>query len=945
MTVSTASARIVHDGNGLTVAFATDFKFLDKTDLRVILHLIASPFTDTLQTLTTHYTVTGAGATTGTVTFVTAPTSAYKVVIYNDTPITQLVDYIEGGIFPAETHEEALDRITIQQLRTRDLVERTPRLADGDIDGSGEYDANGNKIVNLGTPTATTDATTKTYVDALVNNTALGPAPTGLIATGSITSRDLDDRWGEIKNVKDFGAVGNGSTDDTTAIQAAINAAIAAGGGTVFVPGENTYIVKNLTLGSNITFHNEGTLKLANGAGTGNASTTIFNWAATNPTYDANGVPSGWGASNVTIRGGGTFDGNSANAAERFDGDGGAVLWFGHLFHLGGIDGLRIENVTLLDASGFLIGVNQCHNIVIDGCTLLTGAHRGGNSDFNNGRNQDGIHTLNAHSLVISNCYIESSDDCINVDATTSGGAVPNASSRYINIIGNTFAQNMGSANRDTTANAYRVTAYNIKLDPQGTAPIRQVTIVGNVIDGSVNGARAIALGAAQATGYMLTDVICSNNVIRGFTDLGDTGYVPGIFIRVIDIDGLIFSNNIVEDFARKVQFYNAKNIDILNNRFSKMSANATGNPNNILWNLRRDLGPTEDVRFEGNVFDSLLGGILYAATTTSAVTRLSVKNNTIRDCANGNTNNSNVNLYAVVRLAECDDFEFSGNTVYGHAASGVVALLCDSGSKVRIHDNHMVNMGNGDGDLNAECFTVSEAVGTAVNGEVSIQGNIIDGCQGLAVELTNLKKFWVTNNQILNPDQKNDLEAIYVSYSGSSSDLVTTGVEGTIAHNTGYVTGGITRCARIRTEQLNSSTWTGSPIKVFDNRLSGGTTSEVLVQTGTNGDSNFQRVMEENVPIKLVHSFGSTDATPSVLGRNIFKTANAGGTTITDFDDGIAGQSILVIINDANTTVDFTSSGLKGNGGADWSPTTGDHMTCVFDGTDWYCDVSDNTA
>jgi polygalacturonase len=898
---------------------------------------------DVVQTIYTHYTVLGAGDASGTVTFVTAPPSTQKVVIYNDPPLTQLVDYIAGGSFPAETHEEALDRLTIQQKRTREISARAILLPDADTDGSGAYDAKSNRIKNLGAPTAPTDSTSKTYVDALVNNTALGPAPTGLIATGSVTSRLLADRWGEIKNVKDFGAVGNGVADDTTAIQAAINAAIAAGGGTVFVPGGSTYIVKNLTLGSNIIFHNEGTLKLANGAGTGNASTTIFNWAGTTPTYDSDGVPSGWGGSNIIIRGGGTFDGNSANAEERFDGDGGAVLWFGHLFHLGGIDGLRIENVTLLDAAGFLIAINHSHNIVIDGCTLLTGAHRGGNSDFNNGRNQDGIHTLNAHNMVISNCYIESSDDCINVDATNA--SVSNASSRYINIIGNTFAQNMGSANRDTTSNVYRSLAYNIKLDPQGTAPIRQVNIVGNVIDGSVNGARAIALGAAQATGYMLTDVTCSNNVIRGFTGLGDTGYVPGIFIRVIDIDGLIFSNNIVEDFARQVQFYNAKNIDISNNRFSKMSANAAGNVNNIFWNFRRDQGPTADVRFEGNVFDSLLGGILYAAETANAVTRLSVKNNTIRDCANGNTNNSNINLYAVVRLAECDDFEFSGNTVYDHAASGVVAFLCDSGSKVRIHDNHMVNMGNGDGDLNAECFTVSEAVGTAVNGEVSIQGNIIDGCQGLAVELTNIKKFWVTSNQIFNPDQKNDLEAIYVSYSGSSSDLVTTGVEGTIAHNTGYVTGGITRCARIRTGQLNSSTWTGSPIKVFDNRLSGGTTSEVLVQTGTNGESNLQLVMEENVPIKLVHSFASTDATPSVLGRNIFKTANAGATTITDFDDGIAGQSILVIINDANTTVDFTSSGLKGNGGADWSPTTGDHMTCVFDGTDWYCDVSDNTA
>lgn len=98
----------------------------------------------------------------------------------------------------------------------------------------------------------------------------------------------------------------------------------------------------------------------------------------------------------------------------------------------------------------------------------------------------------------------------------------------------------------------------------------------------------------------------------------------------------------------------------------------------------------------------------------------------------------------------------------------------------------------------------------------------------------------------------------------------------------------------------------------------------------------------------ELAQSFTDADATPSVVTtaqNKLFLTANTGATTITDFDDGRVGQVIWVVINDANTTIDFTASGLKGNGGANWSPTTGDHMTCIYDGTDWYCDVSDNTA
>lgn len=85
-------------------------------------------------------------------------------------------------------------------------------------------------------------------------------------AAGSTTSRSLKDRFADIINVKDFGAVGDGVTDDTTAIQTALNSAINKA---VFFP-VGVYIVSGLTCGTDVAIFGCGItntqIKLKNGS-------------------------------------------------------------------------------------------------------------------------------------------------------------------------------------------------------------------------------------------------------------------------------------------------------------------------------------------------------------------------------------------------------------------------------------------------------------------------------------------------------------------------------------------------------------------------------------------------------------------------------------------------------------------------------------------------------
>ena len=129
MTISSTNTKNSYSGDGTTVAFSYTFKILDDDDIQVILRTDATG-TETVQTKTTHYTVSGVGnAGGGTITFVSAPAATETVVLLRNVPLTQTTDYTPNDPFPAATHEDALDKLTLMAQDTQEEVDRSIKLS------------------------------------------------------------------------------------------------------------------------------------------------------------------------------------------------------------------------------------------------------------------------------------------------------------------------------------------------------------------------------------------------------------------------------------------------------------------------------------------------------------------------------------------------------------------------------------------------------------------------------------------------------------------------------------------------------------------------------------------------------------------------------------------------------------------------------------------------
>lgn len=115
MTVTSENKRNQYTITEAQVVFPYTFRILAQTHL-LVLHTTAAGV-ETILTITTNYTVSGVGGAGGGNVTTCGTSSPYPtgdtITIIRDVPLTQLVDYVENDMFPSQTHENAIDKLTM----------------------------------------------------------------------------------------------------------------------------------------------------------------------------------------------------------------------------------------------------------------------------------------------------------------------------------------------------------------------------------------------------------------------------------------------------------------------------------------------------------------------------------------------------------------------------------------------------------------------------------------------------------------------------------------------------------------------------------------------------------------------------------------------------------------------------------------------------------------
>lgn len=227
MTISNDNDRADFTGSGITGPYAFSFRILSTDQLQVLKTLIADPYTQTELVLDTDYSVEILGPASGEVTLTTALSSDYTLSIIRRVEYTQESNFRTQGQQDASAWENAFDYSRMVDIQLKRVTDGSIKLPDSEDPADHELtlpvaDSRANSYLIFDSDGNVTTTTT---------GTTISPSP-----------------WIDVRT---YGAVGDGVTNDTVAIQAAIDAAIAAGSSVRFYA--KTYLVSQVVVDDSVT--------------------------------------------------------------------------------------------------------------------------------------------------------------------------------------------------------------------------------------------------------------------------------------------------------------------------------------------------------------------------------------------------------------------------------------------------------------------------------------------------------------------------------------------------------------------------------------------------------------------------------------------------------------------------------------------------------------------
>ncbi len=208
-------------------------------------------------------------------------------------------------------------------------------------------------------------------------------------------------------DIRDFGAVGDGRTGATGALQAAIDVAAQRGGGTVYIPAGN-FVTGSLLLRSRITLHLDAGATLLASEEPSDYPVIASRWEGVErETYAP--LITGDHLHQIAVVGRGTIDGRG----ERW--------WKMHkdktlryprprLISFADCTNVLIEGITATRSPSWTIHPLRCENVTVSQVTIVNPA---------DSPNTDGINPDSCRHVHIANCHIDVGDDCIAIKAGT----------------------------------------------------------------------------------------------------------------------------------------------------------------------------------------------------------------------------------------------------------------------------------------------------------------------------------------------------------------------------------------------------------------------------------------------------------------------------------------------------------------------------------------------